>query len=63
MTNYRRAFIPGATYFFTVNLADRRATLLVDHIDLLREAIRYTRQRHHFVIDAMVVLPNHNHAT
>jgi len=62
MTNYRRAFIPGATYFFTVNLADRRATLLVDHIDLLRDAIRYTRHRHPFDIDAMVVLPDHLHA-
>ena len=40
MSNYRRAFIPGATYFFTVNLADRRKTVLFDHIDLLREAFR-----------------------
>ena len=62
MTNYRRAFVPGATYFFTVNLADRRRTLLVDHIDLLRKAFRYTRQRHPFTIDAMVVLPDHLHA-
>lgn len=62
MTNYRRAFVPGATYFFTVNLADRSKTLLVDHIDLLREAVRYTHQRHPFTIDAMVVLPDHVHA-
>jgi putative transposase len=62
MTEYRRAFVPGATYFFTVNLADRRKTLLVDHIDLLRDAIRYTQRRHPFVINAMVVLPDHLHA-
>nr|WP_298132341.1 transposase [uncultured Pseudoxanthomonas sp.] len=62
MTSYRRAFIPGATYFFTANLADRRTTLLVDHIDLLRDAIRYTRHRHPFDIDALVVLPDHLHA-
>jgi putative transposase len=62
MTDYRRAFIPGATYFFTVNLADRRATLLVDNIDLFRDAIRYVRRRHPFDIDAMVVLPDHLHA-
>ncbi|MEI2797270.1 hypothetical protein V8246_16585 [Pseudoxanthomonas sp. F11] len=62
MTNYRRTFVPGATYFFTVNLADRRAMLLVDHIDLLRGAIRYVRRRHPFYIDAMVVLPDHLHA-
>jgi len=62
MTRYRRAFVPGATYFFTVNLADRRTRLLIDHIDLLREAIRYARGRHPFAIDAMVVLPDHLHA-
>ena len=62
MTRYRRAFVPVATYFFTVNLADRSTTLLVDHIDLLREAIRYTRKRYPFVIDAMVVMPDHLHA-
>jgi putative transposase len=62
MTNYRRASIAGGTYFFTVNLANRRSTLLVDHIDLLRDAIRHTRQCHPFVIDAMVVLPDHLHA-
>ena len=28
MTNYRRALVPGATYFFTVNLARRDTTLL-----------------------------------
>jgi len=61
MTNYRRAFVPGATYFFTADLADRRKTLLVDHIDLLREAVRRTQPRHPFVIDAMVVLPDHLH--
>jgi putative transposase len=62
MTDYRRAVVPGGTYFFTVNIADRGASLLVDHIDLLRDAIRYTRQRHPFVVDAMVVLPEHLHA-
>ncbi|MBD9437445.1 transposase [Pseudoxanthomonas sp. PXM03] len=62
MTDYRRTLIPGATYFFTVNLADRRETLLVDHIDLLRDAFRYVRRRHPFDIDAMVVLPDHLHA-
>ncbi len=34
---YRRANIGGATCFFTVNLADRKSTLLVEQIDLLRE--------------------------
>ena len=55
MTSYRRAYRAGATYFFTVNLVDRQSTLLVDHVNDLREAVRYTRQRHPFAIDAMTV--------
>jgi hypothetical protein len=39
MTNYRRNFIPGSSFFFTVNLADRQSQLLTDHIALLREGI------------------------
>ena len=62
MTRHRRAFVPGASYFFTVNLADRRAALLADHIDPPRDAIRYARKRHPFEIDAMVVLSDHLHA-
>ncbi|MEO7478544.1 MAG: transposase [Lysobacteraceae bacterium] len=62
MTNYRRVQIPGATYFFTIALADRHSTLLVDRIDDLRNAVQYVRGRHPFTIDAMVVLPEHLHA-
>ena len=62
MTNYRRTCIPGATWFFTVNLAERRSRLLVERIDTLREALRYVQARHPFRIDAMVVLPDHLHA-
>jgi putative transposase len=62
MTAYRRSRIAGATYFFTVNLADRRLSLLTARIDLLRSAFRYTRDRHPFTIDAVVVLPDHLHA-
>jgi putative transposase len=62
MTNYRRSFVPGASYFFTVNLADRRLGLLTDHIGSLRTAFRETRARHPFAIEAIVVLPDHLHA-
>ena len=62
MTNYRRNFLPGASCFFTVNLADRRLRLLTDHIESLRTAFRETRARHPFAIDAIVVLPDHLHA-
>ncbi len=62
MTSYRRANIAGATYFFTVNLADRRESLLTDHIGLLKNAFRYARDRHPFAMEAVVILPDHLHA-
>ena len=62
MTDYRRSLVPGGTFFFTVNIADRRQTLLTTHIDQLRAAFRHARQRHPFTIDAIVVLPDHLHA-
>jgi putative transposase len=62
MARYRRNFVSGGCYFFTVNLADRRLRLLTDHIDLLRAAVRETKARHPFSIEAIVVLPDHLHA-
>src|SRR5438128_1490268 len=62
MPNYRRAFVSGGCWFFTVNLFDRRSRLLVDNIDGLREAVRATQRSFPFHIDAMVVLPDHIHA-
>ena len=62
MPNYRRAFVPGGCWFFTVNLLERRSALLVDHVDALRAAVEKTRERYPFVIHAVVVLPDHIHA-
>ena len=62
MTNYRRNFVPGGSYFFTVNLAERRSRLLTEYIVPLRAAFRYARMRHPFTIEAIVVLPDHLHA-
>lgn len=62
VTNYRRNFVPGGSFFFTVNLADRHSRLLTEEIGLLRRALRYARARHPFALDAIVVLPDHLHA-
>ena len=62
MTNYRRNFLPGGSYFCTVNVAERRLRLLTEGADLLRAAFRYTRKQHPFTIEAIVVLPDHLHA-
>jgi putative transposase len=61
MPDYRRNRIPGACYFFTVNLLDRRSQLLVANIGALRDAVRRVRSRSPFHIDAWVVLPDHMH--
>ncbi|MFZ5843911.1 MAG: REP-associated tyrosine transposase [Pseudomonadota bacterium] len=61
MHNYRRYYVPGGTYFFTVNLLERDRTLSVDEIGLLRDAVRRVRASHPFAIDAWVVLPDHLH--
>lgn len=61
MPDYRRVRVPGATYFFTVNLRDHTSDLLSREIDLLRETVRVTKARHPFHIDAWVVLPEHMH--
>jgi len=62
MPDYRRNRVPGGTYFFTVNLVDRRLPLLVEHIDDLRQSVRRVRELMPFHIDAWVVLPEHMHA-
>ncbi len=61
MTCYIRPRIPGATVFFTVALAERGASVLIDEIDALRHAVRLTRSERPFGIDAWVVLPDHMH--
>ncbi len=62
MSNYRRAKISGACYFFTV-VTFRRRNILIDNDSRiwLREAIIKTRERYPFTIDAWVLLPNHIH--
>ena len=62
MPNYRRALVPGASWFFTVNLLQRRNNdLLVRNIDVLRASVRRVHRLHPFTIDAWVVLPEHMH--
>ncbi len=63
MSNYRRNFQCGATYFFTVNLLQRKNNdLLVRHIDLLRQSVARVKRRYPFDILGFVVLPEHLHA-
>jgi putative transposase len=61
MVRYRRHFVPGGTFFFTVTLRDRCSSHLTTHISVLRNAFRLARQERSFAIDAIVVLPDHLH--
>ncbi|HDL5699063.1 TPA: transposase [Mannheimia haemolytica] len=58
---YRRLYKPNSTYFFTLNLADRKSDLLIKYINELRMAIKIVKNRYPFEIDAIVVLPDHLH--
>ncbi|MGY6029971.1 REP-associated tyrosine transposase [Phytobacter sp. AG2a] len=61
MSSYRRYYVPGGTWFFTVNLRDRQSDLLTCHIDLLRKAVSYVQRKQTFEIRAWVILPEHMH--
>lgn len=61
LMQYRRLYLPNATYFFTINLADRTSDLLVRYINELRLTFKMVKERYPFDIDAIVVLPDHLH--
>lgn len=60
--DYRRAWHPGGTYFFTLNLLQRRDNdLLVRHVNALRHVVKKVQKSHPFIIHGWVVLPDHLH--
>ena len=61
MPKYRRVLIPGGTYFFTVVLANRKSSLLVDNFDLFASAVKRTKNSRPFRTLGWVVLPDHLH--
>ncbi len=62
MPNYIRSQEAGATYFFTLTLAQRNTSLLTDHIDWLRLAYQRANTLHPFKTIAICILPDHIHA-
>jgi putative transposase len=61
LPDYRRLYIPGGTYFFTVTLFNRASDLLVREIGTLRRSWRDIVRRHPFETPAAVILPDHIH--
>jgi putative transposase len=63
MSNYRRCYVPGGCYFFTVVTHARMPLFKTEeHVNLLRASVRDVMSTHPFEIQAMVVLPDHLHA-
>ncbi|MBI3773509.1 MAG: transposase [Gammaproteobacteria bacterium] len=59
---YRRAFVSGCSFFFTVVTEQRRPLLVSpEAVNILRMAFRVVRSTHPFEVDAIVILPDHLH--
>jgi putative transposase len=62
MPDFRRNFVTGGTYFFTVITEDRRPILCTDTArDCLRTAIQSVRRKRPIQVVAIVLLPEHLH--
>ena len=61
MPSYRRNFVPGGTFFFTVTLLERKRDLLVAQGDWLRDSVWRVKRLYPFEIVAIVALPDHLH--
>lgn len=63
MSDYRRWYVPGGTYFFTVVVQNRRPLFATTDVRaLLGNAIRSICDESPFQTIAMVLLPDHLHA-
>lgn len=62
MSDYRRLYIPGGTYFFTL-VCYRRQAIFADEqrVILLRQAFREVKTKRPFELLAAVILPDHLH--
>ena len=59
---YRRAFAPGGSFFFTLVTHERRPVFTsAENVQTLRDAFKNVRAPRPFDIDAMVVMPDHLH--
>lgn len=62
MSEYRRTYIPGGKYFFTVTTFERRPILIEEpYRTALRRAIKHVRNIMPFQSIAWVLLPDHLH--
>jgi len=60
MSNYKRIYLENYSYYITVVTQNRRP-ILIDNIELLRDSFRRSKKRYDYVINAIVILPDHIH--
>ena len=61
MSNYKRVYIDNHLYFITAVIGNRKLTLLTDHIDNFKQAIRISKQHYNYELYAIVIMPDHFH--
>ena len=62
MPNYRRAYVKGGTFFFTVVTHNRRPIFADKYaVDLLKGSFKRVMRMYPFEIDSIAVLPDHLH--
>ena len=60
MANYKRLFVAGYSYYFTI-VTHLRKPILIENIELLRENFRESKSYFTYQINAIVILPDHIH--
>jgi len=60
MSDYKRVFIDGYSYYITV-VTYKRNPILIDNIELLRESFKLSKKKYQYKIEAIVILPDHFH--
>jgi len=60
MANYKRIFMDGHSYYITV-VTHQRNPILIENISLLRESFRLSKEKYPYIINAVVIMPDHLH--
>jgi putative transposase len=57
---YRRIYLDSYSYYLTL-VTQGRKPLLVENIEVLRQAFKLSKKKYEYIIEAIVILPEHIH--
>jgi putative transposase len=60
MSNYKRIFLDGYSYYLTI-VTHQRNPILLENIALLRESFRVSKSKYDYDINDIIILPDHFH--